>query len=504
MPMIASGAVILTLIIFFIDLMLPLGVAAGVPYVAVALMGVWLPSRRHMVLIAVFTSVATIAGHFLSPASGGEWMDVPNRAFALFAIWICTLIMTLRKEAQYELVMENHRAEDYLEISESIIVHLDRQGLIRLINQHGCEALGYGPEELIGQSWADVFVSQEHRETINKVHQQMLSGENHEFEYFESEVTTKSGDKRHFAWHSKVEYNKRREPLGTLSAGHDITSLKRVERQLRHAHGELEQRVVARTRELNIEKERAQLANRSKTEFLNITSHELRTPLNAIIGFSGMMTSQVFGKMANVKYEGYAKDILNSGRYLLEIINDILDVSKIEANEIALEEDTIDLSKDLKTCVKMIEEKAVDADISLVMTIAEDLPLLKGDMRRVKQIVVNLLSNSVKFTPKGGKVELRCLVVDGRIQIQVKDSGIGISEQNQKTVFDPFFKVENSYISTHNGTGLGLPLVKALTELHGGVIDLESKDAQGTKVTITFPHARSMALNGSSPAVLLS
>ncbi len=491
---IAAGVAVLTLVIFSIDLMVPLGVAGGVPYVAVVLMGLWLPRRRDVVIIAVVTSAATITAYFLSPPGGTEWMVLTNRGLALFAIWVCTLIMTLRKETQYELIVENRRAENYLEISEAVIVHLDPRRRIRLINQRGCEVLGYERHELIGQDWMEICVLEDQREEIGTVHDQVLANHENRFEYFENEVITRSGERRHITWHNKVEYDNRGRPVGTVSAGHDITDLKRVENQLRLAQAELEHRVVERTRELEIEKERAQIANRTKTEFLNITSHELRTPLNAIIGFSSMMTNQVFGKLENQRYESYATDIYNSGSYLLEIINDILDVSKIEAKQIDLDEDTIDLEKDLQACLHMVSDKVRDSGILLKTAVAENLPLLKGDRRRVKQIVVNLLSNSAKFTPDGGAIVLCAGVVDGAIQIRVSDTGIGIPEQNQSAIFDPFVKVENSYVSTQEGTGLGLPIVKSLVEMHGGTIDLESSEGQGSVFTVTFPAERSLNL----------
>lgn len=484
---VVAGAAALTLIIFLIDLAVPLGVAGGVPYVVVVMMGLWLPKRRHVVILATVSSFATLLGFLLSPAGGIEWMVVANRGLALFAIWVCALILTMRKETQYELIVENRRADNYLDISEAIIVHLDPHFRIRRINSHGCNLLGYQEHELVGRSWLDFCLTEDRHKDRTACNVEVVSCLYCRFQCFENEIISKDGDRRNIAWKTKDEFDRLGRLVGTLAAGHDVTDLKRVENRLRLAHEEMEERVKERTTELEIAREHAQAANRSKTEILNITSHELRTPLNAIIGFSGMMTNQVFGALENKKYREYAEDIHQSGQFLLEVINDILDVGKIEADEISLDIEAFDIVAVLESCMHLIENKADQAGIQLNARYSKNLPPMKGDRRRVKQIIINLLTNAVKFTPRGGRITLFCDSTDDGVRIAVSDTGIGIPEDKLQSVFQSFYKVKHAYINTHQGIGLGLPIVKSLVEMHGGNVELTSKEGSGTTITVSFP-----------------
>lgn len=226
---IVAWAAFLTLNIFAIDLMIPLGIAGAVPYVGVVLLGLWLPKRRHVIILAEITTLATILGYFLSPAGGIEWMVLANRALAIFAIWVCALIVTLRKETQYELIVENRRAENYLDISDAIIVHLDPHQRIRRINDHGSKLLGYEAQELIGKDWMDLCIAKDTQEKVFAVHAQVLSGNPNQFAEFENDIITKSGERRHIAWKNKTEYDGLGQLAGTLSAGYDITDRKRAE-----------------------------------------------------------------------------------------------------------------------------------------------------------------------------------------------------------------------------------------------------------------------------------
>ncbi|HXC54211.1 MAG TPA: ATP-binding protein [Rhizomicrobium sp.] len=235
----------------------------------------------------------------------------------------------------------------------------------------------------------------------------------------------------------------------------------------------------------------ADKANRAKSEFLANMSHELRTPLNAIIGFSDILKKQLFGAIGNERYVEYVGDINDSGNHLLAIINDILDLAKAEAGKLTLQEDDIDLVRCLDDAVRMCRGRAATGGVDLVFTNAAESVYGCVDERILRQIVLNLLTNAVKFTREGGRVELSLTVEpEHGIFIRVKDSGIGIAPEDISRVVRPFEQVENVLSRSHGGTGLGLPLTAKLTELHGGRFTIESQVAVGTTVTVMLPADR--------------
>ncbi|WP_028467187.1 PAS domain-containing sensor histidine kinase [Nisaea denitrificans] len=232
-------------------------------------------------------------------------------------------------------------------------------------------------------------------------------------------------------------------------------------------------------------------ANRAKSAFLANMSHELRTPLNAIIGFSEILTDQLFGKMQNDRYLEYAKDINDTGQHLLTVLNDLLDISRIEAGFLTLDENVIDVQRMMRSCVRMLNEKISAAALTLSLNLPEDLPALLGDETRLRQVVINLLTNAVKFTPAGGKISASVSIIDdGGLEITVEDTGVGISERDLERVMEPFQQAEQDLSRRYGGVGLGLSLARNLTEMHDGTIKLESEPGVGTLVRVHLPADR--------------
>lgn len=243
--------------------------------------------------------------------------------------------------------------------------------------------------------------------------------------------------------------------------------------------------------EILAEKERAELANRSKSDFLANMSHELRTPLNAIIGFSEILQNELMGPLGADCYKEYVLNIKESGTHLLDIINDILDLSKIEAGKAQMIEETVELSRTIRSCSRLMEVRANDAKVMLTVEIAANLPALHVDERKVKQIIINLLSNAVKFTPEGGEVTVTAnRAVGGGVDIVVSDTGIGIAADDIARALLPFNQIDSSLSRKYNGTGLGLPLAESFARMHGGTLTLESREGQGTRVTLHIPENR--------------
>jgi len=234
------------------------------------------------------------------------------------------------------------------------------------------------------------------------------------------------------------------------------------------------------------EKTRAEEANQAKSKFLANMSHELRTPLNAIIGFSEIMEAAMFGPLGAEKYNEYSRDIRESGEYLLDVINDILDMSKIEAGGIRLTPEEIDLDSVLADCMRVVWQRANEKHLTLQSRVAPAIGL-KADRRSLKQITLNLLSNAVKFTPDGGAVSVRGHVRAGKVTIAIEDSGIGIPKDALHKLGRPFEQVESQLTKRHQGSGLGLAIAKSLTELHGGAMRIHSRLGKGTMVVVRLP-----------------
>jgi signal transduction histidine kinase len=239
-------------------------------------------------------------------------------------------------------------------------------------------------------------------------------------------------------------------------------------------------------REIEDKSRQIEAANRHKSEFLANMSHELRTPLNAIIGFSEVLQERLFGEL-NEKQAEYTNDILTSGQHLLSLINEILDLSKVEAGRMELETASFDLPLAIENARTFVRERATKHGITVDVDVDERLGEYVGDERKIKQILLNLLSNAVKFTPEGGRIEIAARQTDGSVEISVSDTGIGIAPVDQPKIFEEFRQVGSDYAHKVEGTGLGLTLAKKFVELHGGHIWVQSEPGQGSTFTFTLP-----------------
>jgi two-component system cell cycle sensor histidine kinase PleC len=257
-----------------------------------------------------------------------------------------------------------------------------------------------------------------------------------------------------------------------LLIGRDITDEKRYETELRKS------------------RDAAELANRTKSEFLANMSHELRTPLNAILGFSEIIKDEVLGPLGDRRYSEYAADVHRSGTHLLEIINDILDLSKVEAGRLEIYPSRVDIPNVVSQCLRLVQERADQADVSIHSLITPDNFSMTLDRRLFKQILLNLLSNAIKFTGKGGSIHLEIKAKsDGGCHVSITDTGIGMSKEDITQALTPFGQVDGAMTRRHQGTGLGLPLVAAFVAAHQGRLKIESRPGKGTMVLIDLPDA---------------
>jgi signal transduction histidine kinase len=259
----------------------------------------------------------------------------------------------------------------------------------------------------------------------------------------------------------------------------------------RQIEGEKE-RLIVLVEELNNARQSADDANRAKSEFLASMSHELRTPLNAILGFSEVIKEELFGPVGLAKYVDYAHDVHKSGQHLLDLINDILDLSKIDAGRVDLREEEISVTGLITDSASLVRERAQKCGVGLeVMQMSSNLPPILADRRLLKQILLNLLSNAIKFTPAGGRVTIKAAQsAEGAMRITVADTGIGMSAQDIATAMSPYGQIDSRIARKHQGTGLGLPISRSLAHMHGGELEVDSRRGAGTSITLTLPPGR--------------
>jgi PAS domain S-box-containing protein len=365
------------------------------------------------------------------------------------------------------------RFRDFADIASDWYWEMDADGIVTYVSERFASIVGGAPAQNVLGFDADKFVresavSPEDRETyLNAVLNQR------EFRGIRLALEDRASATRYWSISARPNRDAQGVFLGYRGVGTDITDAVHDEFILRDA------------------KLRAEIANRAKSEFLANMSHELRTPLNAILGFSDMIAEQSLGPDAVNRYSEYAVDIHKSGRHLLAIIDDILDLAKIEAGHTELVESEVPLVRLMEMFRTFLGHRFLECGIAFAIDIPHDAPSIWIDKRKLAQVIINLLSNALKFTQRGGRVVLSSRGnADGSLAISVRDTGIGIAPEDMQMVLSPFGQVESAFSRKHHGAGLGLPLARSLTELHGGTLTIDSELGTGTTVTVTLPATR--------------
>jgi PAS domain S-box-containing protein len=365
------------------------------------------------------------------------------------------------------------------------IVSADNYGMVIAWNKGAQTIFGYDEEEILGKSLT-VLMPEMYQEQHQRGLEPMRAGGAGHILGKTIELVGVRKDRTEFPLELSSAMWK--TGSGTFYTGiiRDITERKRAEQALQALTVSLEEKVKERTAELEVARDQALVATRLKSEFLASMSHELRTPLNAIIGFSEVLSEKMFGEL-NTKQEEYILDILSSGQHLLSLINDILDISKVEAGRMELELSTFSVPALLESTLALVRERAKRNGVQLMTEIDPQCGEFTADERKVKQVLLNLLSNAVKFTPRGGQVVLKTSVIDNTMNISVRDTGVGIAQEDQEKVFEEFYQAGGDYSRKREGTGLGLALAKRYVELHGGHIWVESIVGRGSLLTFSLP-----------------
>ena len=401
-------------------------------------------------------------------------------------------LLTLRKQQQIikrratvleqKLRTTNHLRKEELRESEeklrlvtnsvsAMICVTDRAGNCVFVNNYQGAFFGTDPETAVGFPLSELFggaYAARHLEMDAKVFE---SSDN--LEGVEESYSNRDGERRYFQTTKAPLFDAHGRVANVVTVSMDITERKLAERALKRA------------------KEEAEAGNRTKTEFLAGMSHELRTPLNAVIGFADIMRVEMLGPIGNPRYLEYAEDIRASAEHLLAIIDDMLDVSTIESGGLELREEVIDVEQVLHDCIRVVRPRATEAGVALVIAIADGLPAMRADARRLKQTLINVMSNGVSFTPDGGSVTLEAGVSqEGGLRLIIRDTGRGIAAEDIPVAKARFGRLDKASRSNHPGTGLGLPLAIELTRLHGGELDVASQIGKGTTVTIDLPAER--------------
>lgn len=397
--------------------------------------------------------------------------------------------ITDRKQMEKALQEGEEKFRSLVETTSDWIWEVDAEGVYTYTSPRVRDLLGYGPEEVLGRKPFDFMPPEEAARLVDQF--VGIVRERRPFVGLENVNITRDGRIVVLETSGVPKLDAQGNLLGYRGIDRDITDRKRAEDALRRSHEELEMRVAQRTAELEQAKLTAESANNAKSEFLANMSHELRTPLNHIIGFTELLVDKRLGELSS-KQEEYLNDVLGSSKHLLSLINDILDIAKVEAGRLELEWSEVDLETLVERSLMMVKEKALKHGIDMKVDLDRVSLPIEADERKLRQVMYNLLANAVKFTPDGGLVEVLGELVDGgKVKISVRDTGIGIKTHDLERIFMPFEQADNSATRRFQGTGLGLTMAKTFVELHGGRIWAESGgNGKGSTLAFEIPVKR--------------
>jgi two-component system cell cycle sensor histidine kinase PleC len=474
-----------------------LGFEAGGPVPAEAVIARIHPRYRDPVLHALRQAATFGAFEVTFPVPGPDgrarWIDARGQARGdrgedgFSVILGVALDITEARRAKAQAQSAESRLRDGIESVSDAFVLFDRQGRLILWNQAFKDAFGF--EDAVVRKGAQ-------KDELNRIAALAIRSDH---PAPGGRVGAREVELHDGRWLQLTE--RFTSEGGSVVTAADITAIKLQEAERQRAADSLramvdqleasQEKLSLLARKYEIAMTRAEAANQAKSEFLANMSHELRTPLNAINGFSEIMSAEMFGPLGDARYKGYAADILQSGQHLLSLINDILDMAKIEAGKLSLHYETVSLQEICEDAIRLMRGKVEDSRLTLTLEAAADLPDLEADQRGCKQVMLNLISNAVKFTPEGGAITVALSrSAPGRLRVTVADTGIGIAAEDLERLARPFEQVEGQHSKTTQGTGLGLALTKALIELHGGTLAIESEPGRGTTVAVDLPIRR--------------
>lgn len=455
-------------------MLLDSGDVIAIAYLGMAFPCLWLTWAPGPILCALVGAIFVAigggmgAGHAVDPA-----LTLAARGGSIVALLGAGLLAAGRIKSDQALRYAVERFTDVLEVSADWIWETDAEHRFSFVSRRAYDLTGLEPKDLLGKSRTEFLRSSESGSEVAEHMADLIARRPfHGFNYWSE---TPNG-RRCFSLSGKPLFDGKGRFMGYRGAGRDITDRALIEEQLDEA------------------RRQAEAANKAKSEFLSTMSHELRTPLNAVIGFSEVIGDQLFGPVGNAKYLEYAKDIQASGRHLLDMINDILDISRIEAGRLDLADEPVALEEVVEQALQMIEERARQAGVRVETYLQTTLPTFVGDRRAMTQVLLNLLSNAVKFTPRGGRIQVSATALpEGGVSLQVADTGVGIPADELSQLMQPFVQASNQTAASEGGAGLGLYLVKRLVQEQHGAFTLESEEGKGAIATVTLPQDRLLA-----------
>ncbi len=464
-------------VIFIVDIMFPLGVAGGVPYVAVVLLAMWAHSQRFIYVTAVLASFLTVAGYFLSPEGGILWMVLANRTLALFAIWVTAILGSRLMLALNEARKEREKARNYLEVAGTILITIGADQKVRMVNNMGCGVLGLGEDEIVGKNWFDSFIPERNqkeelrsfRELINGGQKSVMIGN----PSIASPVVAANNREKLIAWRCALLHGEDGGIAEILCSGEDITERKHVEDELRRT------------------KTRAEESAKIRDKFLSLVSHDLRNPLSLLLTFLRSMRQN--GKLGMEKKDRKLLETsIHSAETMADMISELLEMTRLKNGIMKPERKFINIRHLVLSQIHILAHLAEKKGITLVNNIPRNSRIY-ADPKLFAAVVQNLVANSIKFSERDDTVAV--FTPEGQPStIAVFDTGIGIEPERFDTIFRYEVHTSTKGSGGERGTGLGLPLCKEIMEAHGGKLRVMSAPHEGCTFMAVFPDVRPRVL----------